>query len=179
MKTARVVLGVVLLAVLGRAQSPAEEPKENARPVAPWFGIKTRCPTTEEARTLALPKGVRIRGQIITHVAKASPAARAGLEIGDVVLKLDHNELYSFDDIRDFTATSRPGRHVKVRVLRGKPLKEEDVALTIGERILSDEEAKTPSFTWDYASLAQLETALERAKKEGKLVLVGTSGAET
>lgn len=179
MRTAPVLLGVVVLAVMGFAQSPAEGPKEKAKAVGPWLGIKTRYPTAEEAQALSLPKGVRIQGQIITDVAKGSPAAKAGLEVGDVVLELDDNELYSFDDIADFTATSRPGRKVKVRVKRGKPLKEEDVALTIGKRVLSDEEAKASAFTWDYASLAQLETALERAKKERKVVVVGISGAET
>lgn len=179
MRTAQVFLGVVVLAVVGLAQSPAERPKQKAEAVGSWIGIKTRYPTAEEARTLALPKGVRIQGQVINEVAKASPAANAGLKAGDIVLKLGENDLYSFDDISDFVATSRPGRTVKVCVRRGKPLKEEDVALTIGKRVFSDAESRTPSFTWDYASLAQLKAAMERAKTESRLVLVGIFGAET
>ncbi len=40
-------------------------------------------------------------------------------------------------------------------------------------------EAKEPRMNWQYASLAQLESALEEARAQKKKVLVGLSGAET
>ncbi len=40
-------------------------------------------------------------------------------------------------------------------------------------------ENKDKQFTWQYAGVGQLNAALAAAKKDGKLVLVGLSGAET
>ncbi len=136
-------------------------------------------PTAEEVKSFHLQLNVRHRGQVIRRVESGSPAESAGLGVGDALIGLDQNDIYSSDDVRDFVATSSPGRKVQVRVKRKGSDVIETVALQLGKRKLSDQEARTDTMTWDFSSLAQLETALERARAEKKPVLVGISGAET
>lgn len=138
------------------------------------LGVQTRQPTAAEAKDHDLPKGVRVQGQWIVSVAKDGPAARAGLSPGDVILKLDDNRIYSRDALDDFLRVTESGTAVKALVKRTATGKEETIAVTLGERA-----STRRGIAWDFASLEQLDAALARAKKSGKKVLVGISGAET
>ncbi len=139
--------------------------------------MSTRAPTRKEVQELGLKWEVRAHGQIVTAVSKDSATAKAGIQKGDVVLKLDQNEIFSQDDIADFLRVSKPGQKVKVQVQRAKGAKKETLAVALGAKKMR--KSKTPTLKWEFASLGQLKFALARAKKEQKLVLVGLSGAET
>ncbi len=168
-------VALVLLSPFVAAQAPVSK----AADFAPYLGVESRAPTPEEAKSFDLKLNVRHRGQVIASVHPKSPAERAGLRIGDVLIGLDDNDIYSFDDIRDFVATSVPGRKVVARLKRAGSTDTETITSAIGKRKLTDKEAKAPSLTWHYSSLVQLETVLARSKSLKKSVLVGISGAET
>ncbi len=65
---------------------PEPQDEKSARPAKAWLGVQTQVLTSEVARALQLEgrKGVRV-----TEVLPDSPAARAGVKVGDVFLKLD------------------------------------------------------------------------------------------
>jgi S1-C subfamily serine protease len=141
------------------------------------LGADTRVPTAEEAKTYDLGTLVgRVQGQYVSSVEKGGPADKAGLKPGDVLLVLDANKLYSRDDVEDFLGVSKPGAPVKVVVKRAETYKEETVTLTLGANKV---EGKDKHFPWQYAGLGQFDAAVAAAKKEGKVVLVGLSGADT
>src|SRR6185436_11198536 len=106
---------------------------------------------------------------------KDGPASEAGIVAGDALLALDANRIYSNDDIQDFVRAAKPGQRVKVLVRRAESKKEETVEVTLG----SVPAPKEAHIEWTFAGPAQLDAALALAKKEGKKVLVGLSGAET
>jgi C-terminal processing protease CtpA/Prc len=147
-------------------------------PKVAFLGAETRAPTMEEATRYGL-KGNRGRpnGQVVTAIQKGGPAESAGVQKGDILLRLDANEIFSRDDLDDFVRVSKPG--VTVKLLLKRDSKEMELPLTLGERPLNEQEAKASRFAWDFAGPAQLDAALKQAKKEGKSVLVGLSGAET
>jgi len=69
---------------------------------------------------------------LVTAVAGGSPAARAGVIVGDVMLELDGHRLASPEDLLDLLQGDRVGRPVTLRILRGgAPI---DVAVTVEER---------------------------------------------
>lgn len=141
------------------------------------LGAETRIPTADEMKTYQLARLVgKVQGQYLSAVAKGGPAGKAGLEVGDVLLALDANKIFSRDDIEDFLRVSQPGANVKVLVKRAGTLKEETVTVTLGAKTAA---ADGKHFAWQYAGLGQLDAALAAAKKDGKLVLVGLSGADT
>jgi RIP metalloprotease RseP len=63
--------------------------------------------------------GVRESAIFVTQVFENSPAARAGIVTGDVILKIDDKEIKNFDGGRDIISGAA-GRELKVEVLRSR-----------------------------------------------------------
>ena len=152
---------------------------QDAKPaVRAELGLSSRAPTAAEAREYGLELKVRYRGQIVRTLIHGGAAHKAKIRPGDALIRLDDNDIYSSDDIRDFVATSEPGRKVKALLKRKGVSRLLSTTITLGEKKISDSAAAV-EFRWDFASLGQLEPALAKAKAEGKPVFVGISGAET
>lgn len=73
---------LVTVAAIG----PEPQEEKPARPAKAWLGVQTQVLTSELARALHLEgkKGVRV-----AQVLPDSPAAKAGVKVGDLFLKLD------------------------------------------------------------------------------------------
>ncbi len=76
--------------------------------------------------TPELAKALDVRqehGAVVTQVAPHSPAAKAGLKTGDVVVKVDGSPVQSAADLRNTVGLMRIGQTVALDVLRdGKPM---------------------------------------------------------
>ena len=151
--------------------------KAKQRVLEAFLGISMRQPTPEESKRLGLETRVRVIGQLVSKLVADGPAAKAGVRKGDVLLELDDMEIYSQDDIADFMAVSKPGQIVKLLLRRAENKKQESVKLQLGSKKV--EVPSAPRMRWQYASLAQLDKALAAAKKQGRRLLIGLSGAET
>lgn len=82
------------------------------------------------------PAEKRDVGLLILTIAPDSPAERAGLLIGDVVLAADGNVLTDTADLQAALDPESVGKTVRVQILRGgKPI---EVNVTIGERPRSE-----------------------------------------
>jgi serine protease Do len=139
------------------------------------LGLETSAPTEELAAALGLAMMERPQGRVVDVVRAGSAAERAGLRAGDVLLALDAVELYSQDDLDDCLRVRAPGATVALRVKR--PPSGDELAVSAE---LGSEPGDAPrGIRWQFASLVELEPALERARAEHKRVLVGLSGAET
>jgi S1-C subfamily serine protease len=150
---------------------------DDARPAGrATLGAEFRYVTADEAMAYGLAKvKVCVHGLYLTTLVPGGPAAKTGLKEGDVLLALDASRICSLDDVEDFLRVSPPGRKVRAVVKRAGTFKEEAVPVTLAP----GKGGGGNSFTWDYAGLGQLEAAVATAKKDGKLVLVGLSGADT
>ena len=85
-----------------------------------WLGVAGR-------RTVGgspTPSGFRVE-----EVAVASPAATAGLRVGDVVIAVDDDRVRSLDDVRAALTLTRPGQTVTVEAVRGSETLTVDVVL--------------------------------------------------
>ncbi|MBI2921465.1 MAG: PDZ domain-containing protein [Planctomycetes bacterium] len=152
----------------------AEEPPAEKHAV---LGAVSRSPSKDETKALGLGSAIagRVNGQIVTEVEKGGPAEAAGLKTGDALLALGDNLVYSRDDVDDFLRAAAPGAEVQVRAMRAESKKEETLTVTLG----AEKGAAFAGIRWDFAGPGQLDEALAAAKKEGRKVLVGISGAET
>jgi Do/DeqQ family serine protease len=76
-------IGFAIPASMARSVAKAGE---SGRLVRPWFGARLQEITTDIADSLAIDPP---HGALIAEVAADSPAARAGLEPGDAIVKID------------------------------------------------------------------------------------------
>jgi S1-C subfamily serine protease len=95
-------------------------------------------------QSIALPqrlreaRGIEQRsGAIVMDVAQSSPAERAGLEIGDVILALGNRTIEDSEDVQRSLASSAPGTKQRLAFLRGGT--PHDVEIVIGERSRDDD----------------------------------------
>ncbi len=79
-----------------------ESALQGGRVRRPWLGVEVQTVTADLAEGLGLP---RPRGAIIADVASGSPADEAGLEEGDVVLRIDGQQVRDSDALRYRIAT--------------------------------------------------------------------------
>ncbi len=88
---------------------------QHGRVIRGWIGIDPKDVSAETARYFGLPHaGVAIR------LYRNSPAAAAGLKLGDMVETLDGQEVMSAQDVRARIADHKPGSRVRVAVDRGE-----------------------------------------------------------
>jgi serine protease DegQ len=69
---------------------------------------------------------------LVVGVTEGSPAAAAGILVGDVLLAFDGQRVGSPEDLLDLLVGDRVGRQTRLRLLRGGKVTE--VAVTVGER---------------------------------------------
>ena len=80
-----------------------------------WIGVSIQDidPATREALDFGDRKGV-----LIGDVYKGQPAEKAGIERGDIVMKIDGREVGTTNQLRNVVASIKPGKKVLVNVFR-------------------------------------------------------------
>nr|WP_307437495.1 Do family serine endopeptidase [Labrys monachus] len=86
------------------------------RVLRPWLGASLQGVTPEIAESLSMD---RPSGALVTQVGKAGPAAKGGLQTGDVVLDVDGVEVSDPDEFGYRFATKPLGGTARLGVLRG------------------------------------------------------------
>ncbi len=81
----------------------------------PWLGIEHRPLLPAEARQLGLPEG---RGSMIFGVVSDGPAARAGLQPRDLIVRIDDRAIEKRGDLGKTIRSYDAGDRVEVTVIR-------------------------------------------------------------
>lgn len=94
---------------------PANPPEQNDQDMARKYGLELRTLTPEIARREGL---TRSKGVIIARVLPRSPAARAALNPGDVIIEVEHERV---ETVEDFARQARRAKEERLllRVVRG------------------------------------------------------------
>lgn len=90
---------------------------ETGRMVTAWLGAEGEALTLETARAAGLD---RPRGVLMTGVTPGSPAARAGLRPGDIILSVDGKDVADPAALRYRIATLGVDQSVRVTLLRDR-----------------------------------------------------------
>jgi len=92
------------------------------------IGVVIQPVTKELAESFGLPKSA---GALVSSVEKGSPAEKAGIEAGDVILKFDGKAVASSEDLPRLVGATKPGTKAPVQLMRNKVTK--DVSVVVGE----------------------------------------------
>jgi len=97
------------------------------------------------AKSLSLDK---VEGALVNDVMPNSGAGKAGIQPGDVILKIDNMKVNASNELQNYVAKKRAGDQVTILVLRdGKKLtKTVTLKPRDGEDLISDESAQTGEY---------------------------------
>ena len=93
-----------------------------------WLGVSIQPLTPELAKGFGLkePNGV-----LISDIVPDSPAEKAGIVSGDVIIEFDRKKVDSLQELQKVVASTTPGRAVPLKVWRDKA--EKTLEIKIGE----------------------------------------------
>jgi S1-C subfamily serine protease len=120
-------LGVIIPASI--AWKTAAAVIEHGRSTRGFLGIAGQAVQLPDSQRVAAD---RREALLIVGVTDGSPAAAAGVLVGDLLVGFDGQPIGSPDDLLDLLAGDRVGRRATLRLLRGGTPTE--VAVTLGER---------------------------------------------
>jgi serine protease Do len=89
--------------------------REKGRVVRGWLGVQVQRVTPELAKSFGLD---RDRGALVADVMPDTPAARAGLERGDVIVEFNARQVEEMTDLPRIVAATPPGTEVPVKLMR-------------------------------------------------------------
>jgi serine protease Do len=94
-----------------------------------WLGVTIQEVSPELAKQFGLKNA---RGALVSDILDESPAAKAGISRGDVIIEVDHKPVENAVQLRNLVAGLAVGAKVNVKVIRDK--KEKSVDVAIGEQ---------------------------------------------
>jgi serine protease Do len=106
-----------------------------------WIGIMIQDITPELAKSFGIKND---KGVLVSDIVKGSPAEKAGLMRGDVILRFEDKEIENAHKLSQLAAVTPPDTPVKIGLLRNG--KEETISLKVGtmpeeaQKIISPEE---------------------------------------
>ncbi len=130
-------------------------------PVRGVIGVSIGEPDEDELEELGIDGAVRIEG-----VFDGSPAERAGMREGDLIVGIDDRKVRDMGDLREAMSGRKPGQEVRVRVLRNGKKKSFDIELAPAKAVISGEE-----------QVIELASPTIRVEVEGLLDMLKDSGA--
>ncbi|TDR82260.1 DegQ family serine endoprotease [Paludibacterium purpuratum] len=131
-------MGISFAIPINLAINVADQIKVKGKVSRGQLGVSIQEVTQELAQSFGLTQP---RGALVVRVDPQSPAARAGVQAGDIILQLDDKPIQSSKDLPQLIGNMKPGSKVTLRVWR----KGNEVALnaTLGE--LSSDTAAQPA----------------------------------
>ena len=102
--------------------------RTSGRVVRGWLGVLIQEVTSELAESFGLD---RPRGALVSQVIGGSPADKAGLQAGDIIISFNSAHIGTSSDLPPLVARIRPGKQASVTVIRGD--QEKTLSVTIEE----------------------------------------------
>jgi serine protease Do len=102
--------------------------KGSGKVIRGWLGVQVQDITPEIAETMKLPE---VKGALVSDVPSGSPADKAGIKRGDVILEFNGHKINETEELPRVVAVTPPGTEVKIKALRGGSEKDFSVKLGV------------------------------------------------
>jgi serine protease Do len=132
-------IGIGFAMPINMAKLVMSQLKEKGRVIRGWLGVVIQTVTDEIKEKLGLKTA---EGALIGEVSKDSPAERAGLKRGDVIISFDGKKVKEMNALPPMVAKTPIGKEVEIVVIRKG--KEERLTVKIGELKEEPRVAATP-----------------------------------
>jgi len=121
-------IGIGFAIPINMAKVILSQLKNTGKVIRGWLGVTIQPVTPEIAESLKLHES---RGALISSVMTGSPAEKAGINGGDVILEFDGKKIDDYHTLPSTVAATPIGKEVKVKLIRDG--KEKIIELRVGE----------------------------------------------
>ena len=127
-------MGISFAIPIDEATRVADQLRSSGRVIRGRIGVQIAPVTKEVAESLNLPKGTSTQGPqgaLVQSVESGAPAEKAGIEPGDIILKVDGKVVDKSGDLPRLIGALKPGSKAVLQVFRRGATKE--MSVTVGE----------------------------------------------
>ena len=159
-------MGISFAVPIDEAIRVSEQLKTMGRVVRGRIGVQIEPVTKELAESIGLGKA---QGALINRIEPGAPADKAGLEAGDVILKIDGKQIEKSADLPRLVGNTKPGTKSTLTVFRRGATKELSIVIAelepekVAKR--SSETEEKPKATASTQGLGLVVTELTDAQK--------------
>jgi serine protease Do len=160
--------GISFAIPIDEAMNVQQQLRTSGRVIRGRIGVGIENVSPDVAEAIGLGKA---RGALVNSVDKEGPAAKAGVEAGDVILRFDGKAIERSTDLPRIVGGTKPGSSVGVTVFRkGNP---RDLKVTVAElqpdqpRVARTQDAPRPGAQANALGLAVSDVTSERQKELG------------
>ena len=159
-------MGLSFSIPIDMAMKVVDQLKTGGKVARGWLGVLIQDVTRELAESFGMEKP---RGALVAKVLKDSPAEKAGLEVGDIVISFNGEPVIRSSNLPPLVGISPVGKKVKVEILRKGKTKTLSVKLgkLPDDDVLASGEPQSASETRLNITVADL-TAEQRERLEIK-----------
>jgi serine protease Do len=171
--------GVGFAIPINLAKRVMEDIIREGRVIRGYLGVQIQEIDYEIARSMDLDD---VAGALIADVVEDSPADKAGLETGDLVLRVDNKQIHTASELQNTISGQRQGQKVTLSILRNK--KPRNIKVTLGELPEEIDQAKSEESYSDGPGFSVQDLDRESASRyglrqqEGVVVTKVRSGSE-
>ena len=122
-------IGIGFAIPIDLAKKVVEQLRKNGRVIRGWLGIRAQDVSPQLASSLGLTRSGEM--SLVTEVADNSPAAEAGVKIGDIIVEYNGKSVPRSQDFPLLVADTLPGQKATLKIIRDK--REQTVPVKIGE----------------------------------------------
>ncbi len=131
-------IGIGFAIPINMAREIVPQLKQEGHVTRGWLGVKIQPVDADIAKSLALAEA---RGALVAEVFADSPAAKAGVHVGDVIVAFDGNDVVKSADLPALVASTAVGKSAKLSVMRGGDRLTLDVEVA---KLVDDAESARP-----------------------------------
>jgi serine protease Do len=131
-------MGLAFAVPIDIAMNAVTQLKEKGRVTRGRIGVQIQELTKEAAEAFGLRQA---NGALVNGVEAGGPAAKAGIESGDIILKVDGRDVHSSNDLPRIITAVRPGTKITLTVWRKGASR--DIPVTVAE--IKEDNAASPA----------------------------------
>jgi serine protease Do len=121
-------MGLAFAIPIDVAMNTVAQLREKGRVTRGRIGVQIQPVSKEEAEAFGLGAP---RGALVNGVERDSPAAKAGIEVGDIIVKADGKDVRSSNELPRIITAVRPGNKIPITVWRKGTQK--DLSVVVAE----------------------------------------------
>jgi serine protease Do len=154
--------GIGFAIPINAAKSILTQLKETGHVSRGWLGVSVQLVTDELAESFGLKEP---KGALVAEVIANSPADKAGIKRGDIILTFDGHEVDAINDLPRLVAATPAGKEVRLSVFRSG--KTHELTAVIGKLQEDEKETETAGDSSDRLGLNVADVTPEVTQRYG------------